>query len=47
MIQVRRGHEEAGQEKTRQEGAGQEKTVGQEEVVDIDSGWIYSQQTQS
>jgi len=35
-----------GQEKTRQEGAGQEKTVGQE-VVDIDSGWIYSQQTQS
>ncbi|XP_015162187.1 uncharacterized protein [Solanum tuberosum] len=47
MIQVRRGHEEAGQEKTRQEGAGQEKTVGREEVVDIDSGWIYSQQTQS
>ncbi|KAH0664038.1 hypothetical protein KY284_028969 [Solanum tuberosum] len=44
---VRRGHEEAGQEKTRQEGDGQEKTLGQEEVVDIDSGWIYSQQTQS
>ncbi|KAG5627657.1 hypothetical protein H5410_012875 [Solanum commersonii] len=40
MIQVRRGHEEAGQEKTRQEGAGQEKTVGQEEVVDIDSATI-------
>nr|ABI34394.1 Mutator transposable element-related protein, putative [Solanum tuberosum] len=36
-LHVRRGLEEAGQEKTRQEGAGQEKTVGQEEVVDIDS----------
>lgn len=32
MNPVRRGHEEAGQEKARQEGAGQVKTVGQEEI---------------